>query len=900
VKTAPTLGGPAVRIARRLARALATPPMWSVLDDDLQDELAERVESGWSSPRREFWGAWQYLCVGVRFLPERISAGLPPWGEVRSVTQDWRLELRQAFRALRVRPMTTLSVVVTVALAVGATTSVYSVVDGVLLKPLPYPESDRLARVWQTEATWGDAQATEFRSAANRLTPLAPSYYDWLDVDVGFSALGAYVDAGFVLQTPAGATARRGQEASSGFFDALGVEPALGRRLQPEDDVEGATRVVVLGETLFRDTFGAEPGVLGDEMVLNGQAHVIIGVMPAGFEPPPSGSGGQTLGETEPVLWTPLTREARRGWKNVSVLGRLAPGVALEAASDRLAAAQAGMEAIYPDYRGAWAESLLDSVVGDVRSTLWFLLSTVALVLVVANVNIANVLTASGLSRRRELAVRAALGAGSRRLAGSLLLESAILAALGGLGGVLLGWLTLPVLLEFVPPSLPRQEVIGMSAGVLFFGIGVTAGTALLTGVLPALAAAKADPQDALRRSSGSVSGGPAAHRIRAGLVVTEVSLAVVLLVGAGLLGNSYLRLWTVDRGFATQGLAAMWVVPDPAAHGTREAADDFARALATSIEALPGIEATVANHLPLSGLRSGTEIYMERAVGPMELADNAILTVVLDNYFDVLGIPLVRGRSFNRADTEDAPRVAIVSQDMARRFWGEEGAIGQRLRTYDDSTTSIQIVGVASDVRHEGLAAAVAPTVYLPASQSDRDTNEVILRVQGGLGDALQSARVAVTALSPGTPVRRELVLERTISESVAIPRFRTALVLSLAVLAAALALLGVYGVVSHTVAQSRKEIGVRMALGAHASAEVNRVLMGGLRLGIAGVTLGIVMAWSLADVLDAFVFGIAATDPGTYLAVGLSVLLVCGLATWVPARRAATVQPVAVLKSE
>lgn len=893
-------GGLAVQLARRLARALSTPRIWSVLDDDLQDELHEREAAGWGRVPREIWGAAQYLSVGIRFLPEwmgsRLGAGTGPG----SLAADWRLEIRQAIRALRARPMTTMSVIVTVALAVGATTSVYSVVDGVLLEPLPYPESDRLARVWQTRAAWGEASNGDFRSGANRLTPLAPSYYDWLGADTGFESLGAYIDDGFVLQSDGSATARRGQEATSGLFEALAVEPVLGRRLQPEDDIEDATRVVVLAESLWREAFGADPGVLGEEMTLNGQAHVVIGVMPSHFEPPPGAGAGRTLAEDEPVLWTQLTREARRGWKNVSVLGRLSPGVALSAASERLAATQDGMAAIYPDYKGAWAESLLDSVVGDVRSTLCFLLSSVGLVLLVANVNIANVLAASGLGRQRELAVRAALGAGSKRLAGSLLLESALLAAVGGGGGVLLAWLSLPVLMEHVPPSLPRQEVIGMSGGVLFFGLGVTAGTALLTSLLPALTAAKADPQRALRRSAGSVSGTPAAQRIRAGLVVTEVSLAVVLLVGAALLGNSYLRLWSVDRGFATQGLAAMWVEPDPAVHGTREAADDFARALATEIGSLPGLQATVANHLPLSGLRSATEIYVERGGGALELAPDALLTVVLDNYFDVLGIPVLRGRGFGPDDSSEAPPVAMVSQDLARRYWGDEGAVGQRLRTYGDSTTSIRIVGVVSDVRHEGLSAAVAPTVYLPASQSGRDTNEVILRVQGSLGDAFRSAGAAVAALSPGTPVRRQLVLEQTIADSVAIPRFRTALVLSLAILAAALALLGVYGVVSHSVAQSRRAIGVRMALGAHAGAEVRRVLRGGLRLGVAGVLLGLVMALSLADVLGAFVFGIESTDPVTYLGVGLGVLVVCSFATWVPAQRAAAVEPVSVLKSE
>jgi putative ABC transport system permease protein len=796
--------------------------------------------------------------------------------------------------------MTTLTVVTTVALAVGATTSVYSVVHGVLLKPLPYPEPERLARIWQTKADWGDSPEAEFRSAANRLGPLAPSYYDWLGVDVGFESLGAYVDAGYVLQHPDGAQVLRGQEATSGLFETLGIEPILGRRLQVHDDVVDAARVAVLSESFWRGRYGGRPEALGTHLLLNGTPHTVIGVMPAGFGAPTSALWNTMLPPGDPMLWTPLTDEARRGWKNVSVVGRLRPGVALEVVSERLAAAQDRMTAVYKDYRGAWAEGLLDSIVGDVPSTLWFLLAAVGLVLLVATMNIASILTASGLTRRREMAVRVALGASSGRLVRGLLVESAAMAAVGGLAGLLVAWISFPLLLRLLPPNLPRHDVIGMSASVMVFGLAVTGLAAILMGTLPAVLAARADPQDAIRTSARTYTSGRAAATVRAGLVVAEVSLAFVLLVGAALLGNSYSRLWSVERGFATEGLVAMRLAPDPASDRSAEETDQLVRTLTARLEEVPGVRASAVNNLPLSGQRSANTLYIERPGAELEIVGRALITVVLESYLDVVGIPIIAGRTFERRDAADGPPVAIVSETLARRYWPGETVLGRRLRTFDDSTASLEVVGVAADVRHEGLDAAIAPTVYVPASQSQRETLELVLRVRGDIGDAVESARRAIASSSSTTPVTRVTILDEAIADSVAVPRFRTILVVGLAGLAAVLALLGVYGVVSFVVAQRTKEIGVRMALGAHPLDEIRRVVGGGFKLGLAGAALGLCMAWSAADAVGGFLFEITATDPPTYIGVVVAVLgLVC-VAAYVPARRAAGVDPIEVLRPD
>ena len=888
------------RIARGVARAVVPQSLWPMVDDELQTELAELKDLGWPRWRVGLWCVAQYLSVAVRVGAERIMALTTDRDTTGFVALDgWRLDVKQAARSLRTRPTTAATVVATVALAVGATTAIYSVVDGVLLEPLPYAQSERLARIWMTRAEWRSSPEAEFRSTENRLGPLAPSYYDWLEVETGFESLGAYVDAAYVLQDGDGARALRGQEATAGLFEALGIEPVLGRRLQRADDVVDAPAVVVISESFWRDQFGASLDVLDADLILGGTPHRVVGVMPLGFQAPTSALWGSMLPGGDPLVWTPLGNEARRGWRNVSVVGRLRPGLALETASERLSEVQDAMTAVYPDYRGAWAESLLESVVGNVRSTLWFLLGAVGLVLLVATVNIANILTAAALGRRRELAVRAALGAGTRRLVRGLFVEGALMATLGGLGGILVAWIGLPLLTSALPPGLPRHDAVSMSASVLLFGVAVTGGTALLMGILPAILTARADPQEAMLGSARAFTSNRASTTLRGVLVVAEVSLAFVLLVGAGLLANSFQRLWSVERGFATDGLVAMRVAPDRATYRTDADLDQFARDLADGLDGIAGVRSTVVNNLPLSGQLSRTSLRLERPAGDPDRIE-ALLTVGLENHLGVLGIPVIQGRGFDRGDSPEAPLVAVLSESMARRAWPGETAVGKRFRTSDDSTRSIEVVGVAADVRHEGLAAEAAPTVHLPLSQSSRDTHEVVLRVRGDIASAVETARGVVASLSPTTPVRRVIVLDEAIADSVAVPRFRTAVVVGLAGLAGVLALLGVYGVVSFAVGQETRDVAVRIALGARSGSVVLRVAGGGLVLGVAGVGLGLLLALALADVLDAFLFEITPTDPVTYLAVLVGVLVVCGIAAYVPARRAAAIDPMVVLKTE
>jgi putative ABC transport system permease protein len=812
------------------------------------------------------------------------------------IWRGWGLDLKYALRALSSKPGTTFTVIATIAVAIGATTAVYSVVDGVLLRPLPYPEPDRLARIHQTSKSF------EERFGIGQFNPQAPVYYRWLEADTGFESLGAYVDASFVLRGSESAEVLKGQEASSGFFKVLGVLPILGRGIESADDAADAPPVVVLGEALWRERFGGSSDALGAAFVLDGTPHSIVGVMPAGFQgPQDTGSVGDLmLPGGPPLLWTPLTAEARRGWKNVSVIGRVDEGLSLRAAEQRFAAVHANLVAENLDPQGdtgVLVSSLLDSLVSGVNTTLWFLLGSVALVLVVATVNIANILTALGLNRRRELAVRAALGAGSGRLVRSMLVHSTVLALLGGLGGIAVAWISLPLLLSFLPPTVPRQELIGINAGVLLCGVVLTAVTALFVGSLPAILAARTDPQQAMRAATRSFTSGRAAGRVRSALVVAEVALAFVLLIGAGLLGGSYARLMSVERGFDTGGLAAIRVQPTGESYRNR---DQFTRTLRDRLEQIPGVSAVAANNLPLTGLTAGTTLYLERAASePEEIT--ALVTAGQENYFDVLGIPILAGRGFGPSDNRESPPVAIVNETMARRYWPDSDAVGRRLKTFDDDSFWVEIVGIAADVRHEGLSTPAEPTVFLPAAQSKRDTNEWILRVRRGDTSAvIQQARAVVASVSPTTPVSRTLILEETIARSVAVPRFRTFFIVGLAGLAAILALLGVYGVLAFAVGQRTKEIGIRMALGARAHNVLTNIVGAGLKLALAGIAAGLLVAWSASGVIRSFLFEVTPNDPGTYFVVVAGLLAVTCLAAYLPARRAAAVNPAKVLNGD
>ena len=683
----------------------------------------------------------------------------------------------------------------------------------------------------------------------------------------------------------------RGQAATSGVFTALGIEPLLGRSLRREDDQMGASRVTVLSYGLWQELFGGDSAALGRDVILDGIPHTIVGIMPSEFVP--------ATGIAR--LWAPLTDKEKADHRDsqfLSVVGRLAEGVSLDNASQRLAALQERLARIYPDSQGdvgSRAVGLLDSVVGNVRPTLWFLLAAVALVLFVASANVANLLSVMGLTRRRDLAIRAALGARAGHLIRGRLIESGVLAGLGGLAGAGLAWASLPLMLRLLPQALPRHELIGIDGTVLLFGLVLTMFTALLMGTLPAFQASGADPLEMMRINTRGPADDRLGNRIRAGLVSTEVAVAYVLLIVAALLGTSFARLWSVDRGFATEGIVVMAVLPDPISYPGRSDRDQFVTELRERLRGIPGVLTSATNQVPLSGSTTSTTYEVERSEGEPE-ETSTIISVVLENYFGVMSIPLLYGRTLSSADRRDAPPVAVINQAMARRLWPGESPLGRRLRSDGESPWKT-VVGVVGDVRHQGLTVETHPKLYLPAAQSGRLPFEWVLRGAGDLTGIIKAARRAVAEISPTTPVRGVTILQNQIAQSVAVPRFRTLCLVALAAMASVLSLLGIFAVISLSVTHRTREMAVRIALGSRPDRVVRQFLGTGLKLTLRGLLLGLAGAIPAATVVRAFLFQVEPINPFLYFSVALGVIVVSCAASYIPARRAAALDPVKLL---
>lgn len=894
------------RLAVWMLRWLIPAELVEAVEGDLRERYSRRRRT--DGRRAADWWAWRQV-LGSRPLQVRravreleTAESMRTGGMMKkggtTMSGGWGEDLRGVMRSVRHRPAIAAAVSATVAVAVGTTTAVFSVVNGVLLRPLDVPESDRLVAAWQTNPEWADHSSLMLRNFARRFPLSVPTFNDWQAADTGFESVGIVSNGGRTWQGPERAENVSGLVVTHGIFDALRVSPAMGRALGAEDDRPGAPAVAVLSHGFWQDRLGGDPDVLGTTLTLDRMPHTVIGVMPPDFAVP---------GYEGAQLWTSLPEDRKTGERDsqsFTAIGRLKPGATIASLDADLEALQDRLSELYPDEQqdfGANVEGLLEAEVGDVGTTLWFLLGAVGFVLAIACVNIANMLSVTGLTRRRELAVRAALGAGRRRLVRGLLVESAALALLGGLVGVVVAWATLPTLIAVLPPSLPRADNVTVDGTVLLFGVVLTTVTAVAVGILPALRASRVDPGRAMAEGARAVTGGPGG-RARAALVVAEVALAFTLLVGAGLLGRSYMNLWTEDRGFPTEGLAVVSVQPDVSAYEDEEAKNvarrEFAGSLRERLRTLPGVQVSASNQVPLSGSTSMTSLDIELADRSVEEDISVLRTVALPDYLQVMGIPLLEGRGLGEGDVEGAQQVAVVNRTLADAFWPGESAISRRIGDADSDEWRT-VVGVAGDVRHQSLRESPQPKIYIPAAQTGRTLDQWVLRADDPAA-AVARIRGIVTEISPTTPVGRELILDERIAQSVALPRFRTLFVLGLAGLATVLALLGVYGVVAFSVSQRTREVALRMALGARRSEVVGSTLGSGLKLCAGGLLIGLGIAMASSRVLEGFLYDLPTVDPATYGLVTLVVAMVGLAAGYVPARRAARVDPMTVLKSE
>ncbi len=795
-------------------------------------------------------------------------------------------DLRFGARTLLKRPGFTLVAVVTLALGIGANTAIFSVVNGVLLKPLPLREAERLVLVYETTPT----QPRSYVSV--------PNLEDYRAGTRSFESFATYVPQSVNL-TGGGEPERViGAFLPSSFFKTVGVEPALGRAFRPEDDAAGAGRVTVLGHGMWQRRFGADPSAVGKSLVLNGEPYEVIGVMPEGFGYPVS----------SPDVLLPAQKwpnyEVARAAHNCWVVGRLRPGVTREAAEEELRVVARRLEEAYPeDNRGRGIEvvGLHESVVEDIRPALLVLLCAVGFILLIACANIANLLLARGAARQKEMALRSALGASRARLLRQLLTETLLLALAGGAAGILLAQWGVDALLALNPAELPAPQGVRLDARVLAFSLGLSALAGFIFGVVPALQLSKADVGSALKEGGRGAGEGAQRTRLRGAFVVSQVALSLVLLVGAGLLINSFYRLLNVSPGFDTRNLLTMEYRLPRNRYPERAQQWRFHREVAERVARVPGVEsAAIVRGLPFSG-NGGSVTYAlpERPAPPLGQEPKALENAIDPNYLRTVGLPLLRGRNFDERDTLEAAPVVLVNRMMAEQLWPGADPLGKQLQLLEAKVTA-SVVGVVGDAKQYNIGEPQRPQVYTPYAQNPHIFGTLVVRSRVEPLGLARSVKEAVWSVDPEQPVWKVRTLEQLLSVNVADRRFVLWLMTCFAGLAVLLTALGIYGVVSYTVAQRTHEIGVRMALGAERRDVLRLVLGRGMRLALAGVGAGLVAAFAVTRLMSGLLYGVSAADPLTYAAVALLLAFVALVACYIPARRATRVDPLVALRYE
>jgi putative ABC transport system permease protein len=807
----------------------------------------------------------------------------------------WR-DVRFAARTLVKAPGFSFVAVATLALGIGANTAIFSVINAVLLRPLPYPQAERL--VFLTE--WSEQVPTMSFSIAN--------LKDVRDQTTVFESIVGYNGQNFILSgTGAGGSVSEaervnGRQVTSGLFATLGKQPILGRAFTAEEEKAGAPGVVLLGEGFWERRFGRDPGVLGRTLVLGGEAFTVIGVMPKTMH-----SSWRRI-----EVFTPLLRlEDRIGGENnrgnhpgIYVVGRMKPGVSVEEARAELRTIAARLAERYPSSNARQSmtlEPLHEAVVGDLRPALLLLLGAVAFVLLIACANVANLLLARAADRQREVAVRLALGARRGRVLRQLLTESVLLSLVGALAGVLVGYLGLAALVASLPGNVPRADEVRIDVAVLAVTAALAVVTGLAFGIVPAWRALSTKLHEPLKEA-GRGSVGPGHHRVRNALVVAEVSMALVLLVGAGLMLRSFYRVLHADAGFRSEGLVIANVALPQSTHGEHpKRAALFERVLA-ELKSQPGVKAAAATLPLLGGWQSSFSVEgrPEPAPGQRPSAD---IARVSPDYFAVMGIRVLEGRVFEERDREESPRVCIVDETFAKAHWPRESPLGKRVKfggLHDEDNPWMEVVGQVGHVKNYGVDEDSRVELYLPFMQSSGSGFALVVRTDNAAGVAAAGMRAAMRAASPEIPLYQVRALDDLVAERSAERRLAAQLISVFATVALVLAAVGIYGVMSYAVAQRTQEIGIRMALGAGQQSILQMVLRNGTALALAGVAIGLAAALLLARLISSLLFQTSAADPPTFGVVPLLLLAVAVLASYLPARRAARVDPMVALRYE
>jgi len=800
------------------------------------------------------------------------------------------MDLKFALRSLRKNPGFTLLAVAVMALGIGANTAVFTVVNAVLLKPLAFREPDRivtLSTLWKKTAGHGFVSAPDFHDWHDQSTAFtAMAYYKHADVSVGVARAAEYVHVAVV--TP-------------DFLRVFAVEPALGRFFDADEVRPGSAAAVVISSSFWQSHFGGSPDVLGQTVRMFDKNLTIVGVLPPGFRFPE---------ETE--VWFPANtifeEVASRGGHNYLVVARLKPEVSLEQAQAQMTAIGTRLEKQYPDTdrgKSVAVTRLRDEMVSHVRLTLVLLLGTVGLVLLIACANVANLLLAKATVRTREIAIRAAVGASRGRIVRQLVTESLLMALAAGAAGLVLAAWGADALVALAPADVPRLAETHIDPGVLAFTFGISVLASLLFGLAPALQLSRTDLNEALKQSASRAVTGGGAGRMRGALVVGEVALAVILLTGAGLLMRSFAALHDVALGFRPERVLVMETsVPTSEDLESVRRAARFYRTLSTEIAALPGVSAVGATRSLPGKAESNGDYWLDHLPGPGETNNpQAVFSVVAPGTFAALGIPIERGRDFNETDQYEAPFTVIINHALARKTFPGRDPIGRTILCGLDfeSMKPMKIVGVVGDVRQFGPATAPWPEIYMPNEQHPHSSTglNVLMRTSVEPGALMDTIRRKVRALSSDVPVKFT-TMEASLAENTAAPRFRTLLLGIFAGLAACLAMAGVYGVMAYVVGQRSNEIGLRMALGATSGDVLRLVLRQGLALAAIGLALGLAGAFAASRLLTSMLFEVKPNDPVTYAGVAVLLGVVALAASYIPARRAARIDPLVALRQE
>jgi len=826
-------------------------------------------------------------------------------------------DLRFGARMLWKNPGFTLIAVITLSLGIGANTAIFSVVDAVLLRPLPYPEAERLIFLL---STWRNPQGTTTSGSA------MPDYREWRDQNRTLEGLAGFHYGDFNLSTTGGEPVRvQGAYITSNLFNVLKVSPALGRLFTPEEDQFGRHRVVLLSHGLWQRSFGGDRAVVGREIKLGVESFTVAGVMPQGLP------FFDNLPEVElwtPIAFTPGDSMDTRSNHFAFLVGRLKPGVTIEQAQADASAVARRIVEHFPgnDGMGALVGPVHELLTSNSSQALYVLFGAVAFVLLVACVNVASLMLARTAAREREMAIRASLGASRARIVRQMVVECLPLSLAGGAMGVLLALWVIDLLEVLLPASLPRHNEIGVNGRVLIFTFALALGASLLFGLLPALQTVKADLRASLSESG---RGGSRQGSLRRALVVSEIALALVLLAGAGLMVRSFVKLRQVDVGFTERNVLTMSVPLPDSKYPSPDANNDlqtpaglaFYEQLIARVEALPGVKAaTVGTTLPL-GVGRGWSKYFIIEDRPTPASIDQVPSVnyalISHDYFRTLGIKVRRGRSFTAQDKENSQPVVIINETLQRRFFPNEDSIGKTIRmgpptnlvsrdaqTQENRFARRVIVGVTADVKSGGLDQPVSPLVYAPLPQHVREgfSNTLALAARTEVApESLTGAiREQVRALDQDQPIDNVRTMGELLDRSLSQSKFNLLLLSLFAVVALLLAAIGIYGVMSYSVTQRTREIGVRMALGAQPGDVLRSVIKQGATLVLIGVTIGVAAAWALTRLMATMLFETRATDPATFALIALLLAGIALVACWIPARRAAKVDPIVALRCE